>query len=104
MNKRSIQSKQKFLLLKFLKTILVEILPYSGRFDFVLYEKDGRTEIPILAIELTEEHRTNENRIKCDQAKELICDTHDFTLIRIPNSYARRYSHIKEILLRYFKK
>lgn len=78
---------------------------YSGRFDFVLYEKDGRTEIPILAIELDgEEHRTNENRIKCDQAKELICDTHDFTLIRIPNSYARRYSHIKEILVSYFKK
>lgn len=78
---------------------------YSGRFDFVLYEKDGQYEVPILAIELDgEEHRTNENRIRCDKAKERICKDHFFELIRIPNSYARRYNHIKEILIEYFKR
>lgn len=78
---------------------------YSGRFDFVLYEKNGQYEVPILAIELDgEEHRTNENRIRCDKAKERICKDHFFELIRIPNSYARRYNHIKEILIEYFKR
>lgn len=78
---------------------------YSGRFDFVLYEKDAHTEVAILAIELDgDEHRTNEDRIKCDQAKERICKTHEFTLIRVPNSYARRYNHIKEVLVNYFKR
>ena len=82
-----------------------ERLFYTGVFDFVLYEKDGRLEIPLLAIELDgEEHRTDENRKRCDKAKERICKSHIFKLIRIPNSYARRYNHIKDILIDYFKR
>ncbi|MCF0223878.1 MAG: AAA family ATPase [Fibrobacter sp.] len=78
---------------------------YTGSFDFVLYEKDGRSEVPLLAIELDgDEHRTDENRIRCDKAKERICKSHFFELVRIPNSYARRYNHIKEILVDYFKR
>lgn len=82
-----------------------EGLFYTGSFDFVLYEKDGRSEVPLLAIELDgEEHRTDENRKRCDKAKERICESHVFKLIRIPNSYARRYNHIKDILIDYFKR
>ena len=82
-----------------------ERLFYTGSFDFVLYEKDGRLEIPLLAIELDgEEHRTDENRKRCDKAKERICESHIFKLLRIPNSYARRYNHIKDILIDYFKR
>ncbi|SHL66124.1 AAA domain-containing protein [Fibrobacter sp. UWH6] len=82
-----------------------ESIFFTGSFDFVLYEKDGRSEVPLLAIELDgEEHRTNENRKRCDAAKERICKSHYFKLLRIPNSYARRYNHIKEILIDYFKR
>lgn len=82
-----------------------EGLFYTGSFDFVLFEKEGRSEVPILAIELDgEEYRTDENRMRCDKAKERICKNHEFTLVRIPNSYARRYNHIKEILVDYFKR
>lgn len=82
-----------------------ESIFFTGSFDFVLFEKEGRSEVPILAIELDgEEHRTDENRMRCDKAKERICKNHEFTLVRIPNSYARRYNHIKEILVDYFKR
>ena len=82
-----------------------EKLFYTGVFDFVLYEKNGRSETALLAIELDgEEHRTDENRKRCDRAKERICKSHIFELIRIPNSYARRYNHIKDILIDYFKR
>ncbi len=82
-----------------------ESIFFTGSFDFVLYEKDGRLKVPLLAIELDgEEHRTNENRKRCDAAKERICKSHYFELLRIPNSYARRYNHIKEILIDYFKR
>lgn len=78
---------------------------FTGSFDFVLYEKSGRSETALLAIELDgEEHRTDENRKRCDKAKEQICESHFFKLLRIPNSYARRYNHIKDILIDYFKR
>ena len=78
---------------------------FTGSFDFVLYEKNGRSETALLAIELDgEEHRTDENRKRCDKAKEQICESHFFKLLRIPNSYARRYNHIKDILIDYFKR
>jgi hypothetical protein len=79
---------------------------YSGRFDFVVYEKAyGKQEIPILAIELDgKEHIENEAVRERDRKKAEICRQHEFELIRIENSYARRYNYIKDILIDYFIK
>jgi hypothetical protein len=38
-----------------------------------------------------------------DAKKNEICRAHKFELIRVENSYARRYNFIKDILLNYFK-
>ena len=68
---------------------------YNGRFDFVVYEKHGTTELPILAIELDgKEHFEDEVVQNRDRKKKAICDEHDLQLIRVENSYARRYQHI----------
>ena len=76
---------------------------YSGRFDFVVYEKIGGQEIPVLAIELDgKEHFEDEVVQQRDQKKNAICQEHNLQLIRVENSYARRYNHIKEILINYF--
>ena len=78
---------------------------YTGRFDFVVYERDYRKqEIPILAIELDgREHSENELVKERDKKKNAICREHGFELIRVENSYARRYNYMKEILIKYFK-
>lgn len=78
---------------------------YTGRFDFVVYERDyQKHEFPILAIELDgREHREDEYVQERDKKKEAICREHGFELIRVENSYARRYNYIKETLIRYFK-
>lgn len=78
---------------------------YTGRFDFVVYERDfQKREIPILAIELDgKEHLEDEVVRERDRRKNRICQEHGFELIRIENSYARRYNYIKDILIRYFK-
>lgn len=76
---------------------------YNGRFDFVVYEKQGTREMPILAIELDgKEHFEDEVVRSRDRKKKAICDEHDLQLIRVENSYARRYNHIKEILINFF--
>ncbi len=76
---------------------------YTGRFDFVIYEKRGNMDFPILAIELDgKEHQDNEYVKERDRKKDKICKEHNLELIRVENSYARRYSHIKNILLKYF--
>lgn len=76
---------------------------YSGRFDFVVYEVKGRQQFPVLAIELDgKEHYTDEVVKNRDKKKNKICEEHNLQLIRVENSYARRYNHIKEILLNYF--
>ena len=76
---------------------------YSGRFDFVVYERRGREQIPILAIELDgKEHFADEVVRNRDKKKNEICAAHNLQIIRVENSYARRYNHIKEILLNYF--
>ena len=88
----------------FRENIAKEYLFYSGSFDFVVYEvvPDG-SEIPILAIELDGmEHRTDEEVAARDQQKNEICARHDLQLIRVENSYARRYHHIKDILVDFF--
>ncbi|MCM1045471.1 MAG: AAA domain-containing protein [Candidatus Gastranaerophilales bacterium] len=76
---------------------------YSGRFDFVVYEKQGDMDIPVLAIELDgKEHFEDDIVMQRDKKKNQICKDHNLQLIRVENSYARRYHHIKEILLSYF--
>lgn len=78
---------------------------YSGRFDFVVYQKEGKEEWPILAIELDgKEHMEDAVVKERDRKKQEICRAHNLELIRIDNSYARRYYYIKEILIEYFKK
>lgn len=76
---------------------------YNGRFDFVVYEKQEGQEIPILAIELDgKEHFDNEVVKNRDRKKNEICKAHNLQIIRVENAYARRYNHIKEILINYF--
>lgn len=76
---------------------------YSGRFDFVVYESMDGQEIPVLAIELDgKEHYVDEVVKQRDRKKNEICRIHNLQLIRVENAYARRYNHIKEILISYF--
>jgi len=79
---------------------------YTGRFDFVVYERQGRgKEFPVFAIELDgKEHFTDAVVRQRDRKKAAICREHGFELIRIENTYARRYHYIKEILTQYFAK
>lgn len=76
---------------------------YTGRFDFVVYEKHKDYEVPVLAIELDgKEHLEDEVVRKRDAQKNKICREHNLQLIRVENTYARRYNYIKNILLNYF--
>ena len=80
-----------------------EKLYRTGSFDFVLYEKYPGSEYPVLILELDgKEHRENKTRRQCDKSKKDICDNHQLKLIRVPNTYARRYNFIKDILTDYF--
>jgi len=89
----------------FNNTAIHNDLFYSGRFDFVVYEKHGKQEIPILAIELDgKEHFESEVVRERDRKKAEICRQYGFELIRIENSYARRYNYIKDILINFFLK
>lgn len=82
-----------------------ESLFFSGRFDFVVYEvQPGKVQVPVLAIELDgKEHVSDEVVRRRDRQKEAICARHGFQLIRVENSYARRYHYVKEILVDYFE-
>ena len=76
---------------------------YTGRFDFVIYEKRGTGEFPILAIELDGKEHFSEEAVRYrDMKKDAICQKHNLQLIRVENSYARRYNYIKEMLVSYF--
>ena len=90
----------------FMDTDVNPDLFYSGRFDFVVYERDrSKQEIPILAIELDGKEHLEDEEVKArDRKKQEICRKHGLELIRIENSYARRYHHMKDILIRYFEK
>lgn len=77
---------------------------YSGRFDFVVYETIDKQEVPVLAIELDgKEHFEDEVVKQRDRKKNEICRVHNLEIIRVENAYARRYNHIKEILIKYFE-
>ena len=80
-----------------------EGLFYTGRFDFVVYEKYKDRETPVLAIELDgKEHLEDEVVRRRDAEKNKICREHHLQLIRVENTYARRYNYIKTILMSYF--
>lgn len=101
-NKYSIQ-KEVAISQVFRDNINYNDLFYSGRFDFVVYERISKQQIPVLAIELDgKEHFTDEVVKQRDKKKNEICALHNLQIIRVENSYARRYNHIKEILLNYF--
>ena len=69
-------------------------------FDVVLYKIDGFTIIPQIAIELQGgEHFGNLDREKCDTRKSQICKEKGITLLEIPNSFAKSYETIKELIL-----
>lgn len=74
-------------------------------FDFVVCEKQGKREQPLLAIELDGKEHLEEAAVReRDQKKEQICHAHHMEIIRVENSYARRYHHIKGILMDYFSR
>lgn len=79
---------------------------YRGQFDFVVYQRNyAKQDIPILAIELDgKEHMEDEVVKERDRKKNEICREHHFELIRVDNTYARRYYHVKNILIDYFQK
>lgn len=79
---------------------------YTGRFDFVIYQRDyNRQKIPVLAIELDGKEHLNDEIVRArDEKKNEICRNHGFELIRVENTYARRYNYIKEVLISYFGK
>lgn len=72
----------------------------------MVYEKaEDRKVFPILAIELDDkEHFEDEIVKKRDNQKNEICRQQGFELIRVENSYARRYNYIKNILIDFFSK
>ena len=82
-----------------------EHLFFSGRFDFVVFEvAPDRSEVPVLAVELDgAEHASDATVARRDREKERICARHRLTLIRVDNTYARRYHHVKGILTDFFK-
>lgn len=80
-----------------------ESLFYTGRFDFVVYEKNSTRETPVLAIELDGKEHLEDAAVKRrDEQKNKICREHNLQLIRVENMYARRYNYIKSILMSYF--
>ncbi len=89
----------------FRENVTYDDLFYTGRFDFVVYEVNGKEKIPVFAIELDgKEHFEDEVVRKRDAKKNAICKAHNMELIRVENSYARRYNYIKDILMGYFGK
>ena len=69
-------------------------------FDVVLYQIDDIRLIPKVAIELQGgEHFGNIDREKCDTRKSELCKEKDIILLEIPNSFAKSYETIKELIL-----
>ena len=70
-------------------------------FDFVLYKKRLKQQIPVLIIELNgPEHSSRGETIWRDQKKEQICEDNHIKLLKISNDYSRRYMFVKESILR----
>lgn len=78
-----------------------EILSKSKlEFDIVLYQINDTVLIPKIVIELQGgEHFGNIEREKCDTRKSIICKEKGIILLEIPNSFAKSYETIKELIL-----
>lgn len=60
----------------------------------------GGQKLPVFTVELDgREHIDNEVGCRRDVRKSNICRRHGFEIIRIENSYARRYGDMKSILI-----
>lgn len=69
-------------------------------FDVVLYKMEGIDLFPKIAIELQGgEHFGNLERERCDTRKSQICKEKGIVLLEIPNSFAKSYETIKELIL-----
>lgn len=78
---------------------------YTGRFDYVVYERYGKSLYPVFAIELDGKEHYEDEQVKLrDSKKQKICELNNFQLIRVPNTYARRYNYVKDILSTFFDK
>lgn len=80
-----------------------ELFMYGNQahFDFLLYDIQGH---PLLAIEVCgHEHFDNQKALQNDQMKAKICQRHNLKLFIIKNDYVRRYTYIKENILRLLK-
>lgn len=77
-----------------------ELTKSKLEFDVVLYQIDDIGLIPKIAIELQGgEHFGNIDREKCDTRKSELCKEKDIILLEIPNSFAKSYETIKELIL-----
>lgn len=74
----------------------------SETLDFVVYEQQEQQQ-PVLAVELEGRERMQEELVqKVEKQKLELCKAFDMQMIRVENSYARRYNYIKEILTDFF--
>jgi len=72
---------------------------HMAEFDFVLF--DSITKAPKIVIEVDgPEHNNDKTVIERDKKKNEICKSKDIKLIRIPNSYVRRYEFIKYMIFK----
>lgn len=69
-------------------------------FDLVIYQIKLFKLIPRIAIELQGgEHFGNIDRERCDARKSQICQENNISLLEIPNSFAKSYETIKDLIL-----
>lgn len=70
----------------------------QAHFDFVVYDLMKK---PLLAIEVIGSEHFNAQKVKeRDRKKQAICKAHDLRLITIRNDYVRRYSYIKDAIIK----
>ncbi len=75
---------------------------FKAEFDFVIFYADNKA--PHMAIELDgDEHYYDEDVQIRDGMKNRLCQKSGFKLLRIPNSYARRYQFVRELVLKMLK-
>lgn len=73
----------------------------QAHFDFVIYNMQN---MPLLAIEVMGAEHYNSEKVKeRDKKKSLICKQHNLSLITIRNDYVRRYSYIKDTIMKALK-
>ena len=76
-------------------------LYYTGQFDFVIFRKS--TNRPLIVFELDGPEHEEDEAVKArDRKKKEFLDACGLRLVRVKNSYARRYNYIKDILADFF--